>query len=76
MPESNQAELEELAALLASYLKALSPDWSDERIASEVQAVFEERKLYHSKRRRQAFKEKLLTQLEEIKARPNDWFLR
>ncbi|MCB0197191.1 MAG: hypothetical protein KDJ65_34915 [Anaerolineae bacterium] len=76
MPERNQAELEELAALLANYLKALSPDWSDERIATEVQAVFEERKLFNSKRRRQAFKEKLLTQLEEIRTHPDDWFLR
>lgn len=76
MPERTQAELEELAALLANYLKALSPDWRDERIATEVQAVFEERKLYNSRSRRQAFKEKLLTQLEEIKAHPDNWFLR
>ena len=76
MPDSNPSDWAEIEKLYIRYLKALSPDWSDERIATEMGEVFKEQGLEQSEQRRCEFRASLVEQLEKIERRPDDWFLR
>lgn len=73
-PESQVIELEALKELYAEYLKEVSPDWSEERIYTEVNEVFAEQNLEHSLSQRRKFHKRLTQKLDKIKRHPTDWF--
>lgn len=73
--ESDGIGLDELKKLYTTYLKELCPNWSDERIKTEVRDVFKEQGLGKSKQRRQEFTASILRKLEQIRTHPDDWFI-
>lgn len=74
-PLSNGRGTTNLKQLYMSYLKITCPDWTEERILSEVEQVFREQRLENSQRRQTAFRERITRKLDVMTRHPNDWYL-
>lgn len=70
---TNEVRLKELKSLYTTYLKEICPDWTEKRIKAEVKEFFREQDLNKSRRKRQAFREQLLKQMDELRTDPEKW---